>query len=304
MSTSVHYHEEESEESYFVSMTDIMVGMLFVFIILLMFFVFQIQNVTTNTVPEEWYNKAQADLRISRAQVVELQKEVKELEAEVKRLKQNTLERYLAAADRDRTQILDDIKQSLSEAGISVQVIPDQGILRLPEEILFASGKSAITPEAQNAAKVLAAALAKTLPCFSLGPAGNPRKSCNPNASFIDAIFIEGHTDNKPVRNEIEPGVFDNLGLSASRATNTLRAIETFEPELTQLYSISPSKEGQELGKGNSKLMNAAAFGDSRPAYSNDNTEGQSMNRRIDLRLLMYSPHTEKLDAIRELLKP
>ena len=197
MPTSIHYQEEESEESYFVSMTDIMVGMLFVFIILLMYFVFQIQNVTPNTVPEDWLKKAKADL-------VQSQVRVKELEDEVARLKQNTLERYLAAADRDRMQILEDVKHSLSEAGINVQVIPDQGILRLPEEILFASGKSAITPQAQNAAKVLASALAKTLPCFSLGPAGNPRRKCNPNASFIDAIFIEGHTDNKQVRNEIK----------------------------------------------------------------------------------------------------
>ena len=40
MSLSDDQYETESEESYFVSMTDIMVGMFFVFIILLMYFVF------------------------------------------------------------------------------------------------------------------------------------------------------------------------------------------------------------------------------------------------------------------------
>jgi chemotaxis protein MotB len=37
MATTDHY-ESEGEESYFISMTDIMVGMLFVFIILIMYF--------------------------------------------------------------------------------------------------------------------------------------------------------------------------------------------------------------------------------------------------------------------------
>jgi len=49
--TEIEYHEPEAEESYFVSMTDIMVGMLFVFIILLMYFVFRIQNTSEPTVP-------------------------------------------------------------------------------------------------------------------------------------------------------------------------------------------------------------------------------------------------------------
>ncbi len=43
MATTDHY-ESEGEESYFISMTDIMVGMLFVFIILLMYFAYRIQN--------------------------------------------------------------------------------------------------------------------------------------------------------------------------------------------------------------------------------------------------------------------
>ena len=55
MSLSDDQYETESEESYFVSMTDIMVGMVFVFIILLMFFVFRIQNTSERMVPLSEY---------------------------------------------------------------------------------------------------------------------------------------------------------------------------------------------------------------------------------------------------------
>ena len=68
------------------------------------------------------------------------------------------------------------------------------------------------------------------------------------------------------------------------------------------MYSISPSEVGLNLGEGHSPLMNASAFGDTRPAASNDTDEGKKSNRRIDIRVLMYSPRSESLDAVRKLL--
>ena len=49
--TDIEQPVHEEEESYYISMTDIMVGMLFVFIILLMYFVFRIQNQSEPMVP-------------------------------------------------------------------------------------------------------------------------------------------------------------------------------------------------------------------------------------------------------------
>ena len=68
------------------------------------------------------------------------------------------------------------------------------------------------------------------------------------------------------------------------------------------MYSISPSEVGLKLGEGHSPLMNASAFGDTRPVASNDTDEGKKSNRRIDVRVLMYSPRSENLDAVRKLL--
>src|SRR5216684_2413133 len=91
-SSSDHHHENEGEESYFVSMTDIMVGMLFVFIILLMYFVFRIQNTSEPMVPLSEHQALLRNFETAKGRI-------KELEDEIKRLNQNPLERYLKLAD-------------------------------------------------------------------------------------------------------------------------------------------------------------------------------------------------------------
>ena len=130
--------------------------------------------------------------------------------------------------------------------------------------MLFQKGAPAAAPGSpgEKAIQVLAVALSKVLPCFSLGPASYPTKSCNPNAAFIDAVFVEGHTDNQPITGTLGEGVRDNLSLSARRAINTLQAVNTYQPKLHEMYSISPSEVGLKLGEGHSPLMNASAFGD------------------------------------------
>ncbi len=294
MSLNSDQYESEGDESYFVSMTDIMVGMLFVFIILLMYFVFRIQNTSEPTV----------SLSEHRAVIEERDR----LKDEIRRLNQNPLEKYLKMADSARESILNALQNSMKNVpGIKegdVRVIADQGILRLSGDMLFPQGSSTIvanSPSA-NAVKALSAALAKVLPCFSVGPESNPNEVCNPNAIFIDAAFVEGHTDNVPITGAVEGNIKDNLSLSARRAIKTVQAIYEYQPQLMEMFSISPSQEGLQLGQGSSPLINPAAFGDTRPAFSNATNEGKRSNRRIDLRLLMYSPRTENLDAVRALL--
>ncbi len=300
-SSSDHHHENEGEESYFVSMTDIMVGMLFVFIILLMYFVFRIQNTSEPMVPLSEHQALLRNFETAKGRI-------KELEDEIKRLNQNPLERYLKLADAARESILRDLQSNMKNVtGIGegdVKVLAEQGILRLSGDMLFPKGISTIAPgsPSDSAVKALSSALSKVLPCFSLGPASNPTKSCNPNAIFIDAVFVEGHTDNVPITGLLEGSIKDNLSLSARRAINTVQAVYADAPRLGQMFSISPSQEGRQLGQGTSPLINAAAFGETRPAFSNDTDEGRKSNRRIDLRLLMYSPRTDNLNAVRKLL--
>jgi chemotaxis protein MotB len=300
--------QEQGEESYFISMTDIMVGMLFVFIILLMYFVFRIQNTDEPVIPLSEYHKLLEDRDDSLSKLHDARIRITELESEVKRLNENPLEKYLKLADETRANILLELQRSMKNVpGINegdVRVIPEQGILRLSGDMLFPRGVSSILPgsPSDNAVKSLAMALSKVLPCFSLGPASHPNKACNPNAVFIDAVFVEGHTDNLAINGLLDGNIKDNLSLSARRAINTVQTLYADQPQLGQMFSISPSQEGRELGSGNSPLINPAAFGDTRPAFANDTEEGQRRNRRIDLRLLMYSPRTASLIEVRKLL--
>jgi chemotaxis protein MotB len=307
--SDIEQTEQEGEESYFVSMTDIMVGMLFVFIILLMYFVFRIQNTSEPVVPLSAYRSLieERDNLLNLLHTARYR--VNELEEENRRLNQNPLEKYLQQADAARESILMDLQRSMRNVpGINdgdVKVIAEQGILRLSGDMLFPRGASNIVPgtPSDNAVKALSSALAKVLPCFTFGPASNPTKVCNPNAVFIDAVFVEGHTDNAPIVGLLEGSIKDNLSLSARRAINTVQSIYLDQPRLERMFSISPSQEGRELGKGTSPVVNVAAFGDTRPAFPNDTEDGKRMNRRIDLRLLMYSPRTENLLGIRKLLE-
>jgi outer membrane protein OmpA-like peptidoglycan-associated protein len=277
--------------------------MVFVFIILLMYFAYRITNTSEPMVPI-------SELQATRNQLDSATNQIKVLTDELARAKQNPLEKYLKDADATRENILRELQSSIKAVGgvgeNDVRILSDQGILRLAGDMLFPKGRSSILPNSpsDNAVRALALALSRVLPCFSLGPESNPQKQCNPNAVFIDAVFIEGHTDNVPITGFVEGNISDNLNLSARRATNTVQLIYAHQPRLLDMYSISPSQEERSLGDGDSPLINPAAFGETRPAFSNDTDEGRKANRRIDVRVLMYSPRTDNLNRILKLVEP
>src|SRR6266480_6366058 len=109
----------EDEESYFVSMTDVVIGLLFIFIIMLMFFAMRFQQATQ-----------QQD------QATQRQKQATEEQIEVTE-RQKTLIDDLTDTEAARREILQNLGDRLKNEGIVVSIIEDEGILRFPEEILF-----------------------------------------------------------------------------------------------------------------------------------------------------------------------
>ena len=244
----------EQDESYFISMTDLMVGMLFIFIILLMAFALNLKEQETKL-------KAQ--------------------------------ETKLTQTDTARTKMLRDIETSLKKKGIPVVVLPESGVLRLPEQVLFDIGRADLQPQGALAVSKLGEALQEVLPCYA-GPI--TPAACSTRAfGRLESVFIEGHTDNQPIA-----GIADgNWQLSYARARAVYR-------ELTQRDSLIEvlrnDKDGQK-GAGE-KLLGISGYADQRPAESNDSPAGQQANRRIDLRFIMAIPDLERQSQLDEIIVP
>lgn len=236
------------EENYFISMTDMMVGLVFIFMILLMYFALQFRDVT-----EE-----------------------------------------LSGADKTRAQILRQLQESLHENGVEVTIDTQNGVLRLPDSILFDSGRSELKPEGRAAVDHLATALADVLPCYVDGGARRS-PSCPTTKHRIESVYVEGHTDSD--RYAGSGSLKDNWDLSVVRATNTYRALAELQPPLAEVC----------VRKGThcEPILSVSGYGPQRPVadgVGSEETQKRS-NRRIDLRLIMVTPDGGlSVDALRKKL--
>ena len=233
---------EETEESYFVSMTDIMVGLLFIFIIMLMAFGLMLK-----------------------------------IETEDLRQTQET-------ADSVRTQMLRDIENQLREVGIRVIVREENGVLQLPDEILFASDEAVLSPEGAEAIAQLAIALDAILPCYSRASLATDAADCRiqiPDAIRLEAVFVEGHTDSDGPQGY-------NWDLSARRAINTFIELDGASRVATKLSN----DDGQ-------FLFSISGYGENRPVNVGQTEEDKGQNRRIDLRFVMGVSHSQLLEGER-----
>jgi len=82
-----------------------------------------------------------------------------------------------------------------------------------------------------------------------------------------NAIQVEGHTDDVPIRNYL---FFSNWELSAARASSVVRLLE------------QNGIEAERLG--------VVGYGSSRPVSGNDTEEGREQNRRVSIMVLYAMP--------------
>jgi flagellar motor protein MotB len=312
MATQHYVAPAEDEESYFISMTDVVIGLLFVFIIMLMFFAMRFQQATQTQ-------------NVATENLIDVT------------LKQNALINDLTDAEIARNDILDQIGSALQKEGINVIIVRDEGILRLPEDILFEKSSWEVKANARGVdpLKVLAKALDQVLPCYTVGPRSRSN-DCPTTKAKVEAIFIEGHADSDQFRNStntvspipgnlrrppsgaqrafpfnivspdastVSPpaqgeqrrpaatpprGVLppkDNLDLSALRATSTFRELLRVQPELSQYHN--PNK---------TPILSVSGYGEYRPVAPEIGESAERFkqrNRRIDLRILMATVRSE-----------
>lgn len=228
---------ENEEESYFVSMTDMMVGMLFIFIIMLMAFAMNYK-----------------DAEQTREEMLEA----------------------LTKSYEARAEMLESIKTSLRDKGIIVEIDIENGILRLPESILFDSNEYILKKQAKENLKQLSNVIWSVLPCYSNYSKKLKDLECKyQTTSKLDAVFVEGHTD-------LTGSHAYNLNLSVNRSINTYNEMIKNNPNLLKLTN-----------KSGEYLFSVTGYGETRPI-----SKIHKENRRIDLRFLMSSPRPKDLSLI------
>jgi flagellar motor protein MotB len=261
----------EEGENYFVSMTDMMVGMLFIFIILLMTFALNFRKVT-----DVQENKVVIAEEVAR-KLAALQKQVDTQLAEIE------------AANIVRSQLLLEIQSRLQLAGLSVTIDDVNGVLRLTERaIRFEPNSAELDDQALRNVELISNVLAAVLPSYVA--CSVDIVPCKPkDGPVVETVFIEGHTD---VTGVAAPDQRDrrNWQLSTERAVNTYRVLIETTPDLRKL-----------LNRQKEEIVSVSGYSSTRPIDAGDGQEAWARNRRIDLRFVMDVDNAAELRHIRKL---
>ena len=147
--------EEESADSsdesvnYFVPMTDMMIGVLFIFILMLTAFALDFRRTT---------DAQETALKVAQ----EVASTLDPLESAVREQMAQ-----LDKAQQDRRELLQDIRMQLAKAGLSVQVDEASGVLRLNEDaVRFAPSRADLVDRNKDNVGKIARVLERVLPRY------------------------------------------------------------------------------------------------------------------------------------------
>ena len=284
-------HAADEGENYFATMTDMMVGLLFIFLIMVAFFAYKLsrQAEAEAVVPLSKHERVveQRDKLLQQVETLEETVEqrgqrILELQALLDDLRQSSLAGYNEQIRDNRRQILtavrESVKQDRPDLGLTIDF--ERGILRLQGVDLFASSSTTLLNPAT--VSLLANALRERLDCYIYSK--HKTDACDDATGFVESVYVEGHTDSLPLAGfGRRDGISNNLQLSTRRASNTYETLVTAAPEL--IVYKNPADQS---------IMSVAGFGSQRPIANNSTRTGRARNRRIDIRIEMYSPRDEE----------
>ena len=214
---------DEESESYFVSLSDLMAGVLFLFIIMLTYFGLELRK-TADAVSQ---HKIPVAAKPAPPKVV-------------------APPTPPPTAEDLRTALLERLKLLLEQAHSPAEVDIAAGVVRLPNGVLFVGGSDQVSPTGQAALAGVANALMQVLPCASKGaPAPD---YCPSSPGRLAAVTLEGHA---------AVGA-DSLTRSAVEAAAAYRGLTTARPELSALRG-DPSGGGPPLISVSAYAAGAAA---------------------------------------------
>lgn len=187
----------------------------------------------------------------------------------------------LARAEQVRRTIIEEAAEELQERGIQVQIGENHTVLRIPNEILgFDAGAYEIESRYQETALEIGEVLGEVI-----------RRG--ERAQYLDTVFVEGHTDNRPFN---RPEIKGNWGLS------TFRAIS-----LWQFWSsrLSPGRRLDELTNAvGDPMFSVSGYAETRPVVEKQVSDADfDANRRIDIRFTIRRPTTEDYQGVGSLFE-
>ena len=163
--------DDEDSESYFVSLSDLMAGVLFLFIIMLTYFGLELQKT--------------ADAVAGRTPAA----------AAVKTKVKVVAPPQAAPTTEDlRTLLLERLDAQLVVAGSPAKVDVAAGVLRIPNAVLFGGGAQ-LTPGGAAALNGVASAMVQVLPCAAYSPGLPKPAGCPASPGRLSAVTIEGHAN-------------------------------------------------------------------------------------------------------------
>lgn len=244
-----------------------------------------------NAREREERERTAAALEESQAEVAALAQKLKEMGVDVdaltQRLAESGTENQQLSADldqvrqaladfRERAKRLEQIRkrfeelrkrlEQLTRIGIKVEIRHNRMVIRLPGDVLFASGEDKLRPEGVKVVDTVAGVI-------------------RGDGQLSQRYFqVAGHTDTKPLRG----GRFgDNWGLSTMRARRVL------------LRMIAPVDAKEGGGGLNPARLHAAGYGETDPVADNGSDAGRQQNRRVELVLM---PNVEEMLDLRSLI--
>jgi len=231
-STGAHARRSVDEENpYWLSFSDIMSGLLIIFILASLYLMLELEE-----------KKDLID-----ASVMEMME-----------------------ANKIRSEILHEIRAELMKKDIQVDVVDNDGVVRIPSDQLhFGQGRYEI-PESKT---LIVNQIGKTIYKAIIQPK---------RIKSIDTIFIEGHTDSIPAGKMYRKG---NWELS------TMRAIEVWEHWQSISQNGYDNRFDKLLNKKGELIVSVSGFADTRRVVEKEISKNDfSKNRRIDIRFTMKQP--------------
>ena len=271
----------DEEHNFLASVSDLSSALLFVFIIALSWAMIQAQEQYLNT--SENISKYE---ELAKKRAEEAQKEEQEIT-----LKRNKLTSFKGKLDRIIDQkksnpvachnLLKNVQTQLSsDFNINVNIDDTKCVIRIPEEaVTFETGRDELNEENLKKVEQFGNILAKNLHCYrNTSLLQEEKKECslqNPYGSILDAVFIEGHTDNQTFHGDTTEK--KNRLLSTSRSNAVYQAMVLGNE---QLSNIKNSKD--------ESLFSLSGYGADRPLPGHEHKKPTSdaANRRIELRFI------------------